>query len=191
MENVNKKMRISAYHFPIYNLGPGKRFVLWTQGCDIRCEGCISKHTWDKRSGFEILIEDLVKKMIISKKSGCEGITISGGEPFLQYIPLLVLLKKIRQEYDDILVYTGYKFENIKNDFKSSLKYISVLIDGHYEKERKSNLIWRGSNNQRMIILSKKKKIIEKYEKYKSIRKSNVFQRFEFENMFIVSGIPK
>ncbi|MEJ5307837.1 MAG: 4Fe-4S single cluster domain-containing protein [candidate division WOR-3 bacterium] len=191
MENVDKKMRISAFYFPIYNLGPSKRFVLWTQGCDIRCEGCISQHTWDKMGGIEVSVEELIKKMIVSKKSGCEGITISGGEPFLQYGSLLILLKEIKREYDDILVYTGYRFENIKNEFKSCLRYISVLIDGKYIKDKKSNLIWRGSNNQKMIILSKKNVIREKYEKYRRKRKNNIFQRFKFENEFIISGIPK
>lgn len=191
MENANKKIIVSAFHFPIYNLGPGKRFVIWTQGCNIRCEGCLSKHTWNFEDGIEISVKELIRKIVFSKDQGCEGVTISGGEPFLQYETLLVLLKEIKKYYDDILMYSGFEFERIKNDFKSSLKYIAVLIDGKYEKDKRSNLIWRGSNNQRMIILSKKKVIRERYDKYKKTRKNNIFQRFEFENRFIISGIPK
>ena len=70
--------------------GPGVRFVVFTQGCPMRCLFCHNPETWDfkgdKAGSFDISAEDLLKKALRYRsywgKDG--GITVSGGEPLMQ-----------------------------------------------------------------------------------------------------------
>lgn len=66
--------------------GPGVRFVVFTQGCNLRCGCCHNPDTWDMKEGSEYTPEEVVARAVrykeYFKKDG--GITISGGEPLLQ-----------------------------------------------------------------------------------------------------------
>ncbi len=66
--------------------GPGIRFVIFTQGCNLRCKCCHNPDTWDYEGGKEYTAEELVKSAERYKEYfGNEGgITVSGGEPLLQ-----------------------------------------------------------------------------------------------------------
>ena len=66
--------------------GPGVRFVIFTQGCPLRCKCCHNPDTWDYDGGKEYTPEELVKKALRYREYfGDEGgITVSGGEPLLQ-----------------------------------------------------------------------------------------------------------
>ncbi len=66
--------------------GPGVRFVIFLQGCPLRCKCCHNPDTWDIGGGTEYSAEELVKKAIRYKEYFGEdgGVTISGGEPLLQ-----------------------------------------------------------------------------------------------------------
>ncbi len=66
--------------------GPGIRFVVFTQGCNLRCGCCHNPDTWDLKDGDEISAEELVNKAIRYKSYfGADGgVTVSGGEPILQ-----------------------------------------------------------------------------------------------------------
>lgn len=89
------KLALSRVHFPVTTLGPGRRLGIWVQGCSIRCPGCISSDTWAKRAADVEIAEllDLVRPWLHE----CDGITISGGEPFEQLEALEQLLHAIRQ----------------------------------------------------------------------------------------------
>ena len=66
--------------------GPGVRFVVFLQGCNLRCGCCHNPDTWDCAAGTETTVEELVKKAVRYReyfgKDG--GVTLSGGEPLLQ-----------------------------------------------------------------------------------------------------------
>ena len=66
--------------------GPGVRFVVFLQGCNLRCGCCHNPDTWDMQGGTEYTAEEIVKKAIRFKEYFGEkgGITLSGGEPLLQ-----------------------------------------------------------------------------------------------------------
>ena len=86
-------------------LGPGRRFAVWTQGCHRKCPGCISPNTWDLKGGYSTDTEILAQQAL---KSNAHGITISGGEPFLQADALVDFIQRVRMERDvGIIIYTG------------------------------------------------------------------------------------
>ena len=123
-----------------------------------------------------------------STRNSCSAITISGGEPFEQCDDLLILLSDIRNEFQDILLYTGYTYNEIlKNDeMKKCLKYIDVLIDGPYIREYNTQeTVLRGSYNQKIIFFNEiiKKQYIDYLKKG---RKTECFVHF---NNIISIGI--
>ena len=66
--------------------GPGVRFVVFLQGCNLRCGCCHNPDTWDCAAGTETTVEELVKKAVRYREYFGEngGVTLSGGEPLLQ-----------------------------------------------------------------------------------------------------------
>ncbi|MGX4601581.1 anaerobic ribonucleoside-triphosphate reductase activating protein [Faecalimicrobium sp. JNUCC 81] len=137
--------------------GPGLRMVVWTQGCIHNCKNCHNPQTHDLCGGFEVDTKDIIDKLKILKLQ--KGITLSGGEPFLQPEALEEIAKEAKENKLDIWAYTGFTFEYLldkKNPsyFKNLnlLKQIDVLVDGKFMEERKDiSLKFRGSSNQRII----------------------------------------
>ena len=72
--------------------GPGVRTILFVQGCQQRCEGCHNPRTWEINKGKIYDIDQVVKEL--TEKCLNKKLTISGGEPFLQYTAILKLVKK-------------------------------------------------------------------------------------------------
>ena len=105
-------MQVKFIAYPVTVLGPGKRIGIWTTGCNRRCPYCTSPSLWEFDDDLDVPVDNLIKQIENYKKENVvDGITISGGEPFLQK-DLIVLLEKLRElQIDDILVYTGYKFK--------------------------------------------------------------------------------
>ena len=66
--------------------GPGVRFVVFTQGCPLRCKCCHNPDTWDAGQGTPISVQELARRAERYKEYfGTQGgITVSGGEPLLQ-----------------------------------------------------------------------------------------------------------
>lgn len=66
--------------------GPGVRYVVFMQGCNLRCSCCHNPETWDIEKGNEFSPEDVYNKIIRYKEyfGSVGGITVSGGEPLLQ-----------------------------------------------------------------------------------------------------------
>ena len=76
----------------------GIRFVLFLQGCALKCKYCQNRDTWDLRSGKYQTIDDIYNKIVRYKnyiKNG--GITCTGGEPLLQYDFLIQLFKRLKE----------------------------------------------------------------------------------------------
>jgi anaerobic ribonucleoside-triphosphate reductase activating protein len=84
-----------------------------------------------------------------------EGITVSGGEPFMQPGGLLALLGEARGRGLSVVVYTGFRIEELTGAARSCLELIDVLVDGAYEEEKgERTLLARGSANQRFHFLT-------------------------------------
>ncbi|MBR3455054.1 MAG: radical SAM protein [Bacteroidaceae bacterium] len=137
-------------------LGPGLRYVLWTQGCHRRCKGCVTPESQPLDGGMDIDIEALAADIV--DNSRIDGLTVSGGEPFLQTGQLNRLLELVHQYRPEltVIVYTGYTMEQLEHipHATEALQYVDVLIDGEYVEELNDNKGIRGSSNQRIIALS-------------------------------------
>jgi len=132
--------------------GPGIRLVVFTQGCNHNCDGCHNPESHSFSGGKLIEIEDILD--MIKENPLLDGITFSGGEPFEQAFECSILAKKVKDLGLNVIVYTGYTFEQIlKNDqFKELLLQTDTLIDGKFDIEQKSLMLkFRGSKNQRII----------------------------------------
>ncbi len=144
---------ISRIHFPVTTLGPGNRLGIWFQGCSIRCPGCISMDTWAPGKGATTVEE--VIAAISAWLPRVEGFTISGGEPFDQPEALFGLLSGIRAISElDILVYSGHPFERLDANLKGMPGLIDALITDPFDMESSHTVAMRGSDNQRLHLLS-------------------------------------
>ena len=136
--------------------GPGFRYTVFTQGCRHNCRGCHNPQTHDFNGGYYVDTDDLFNEMMSDPL--IKGMTFSGGDPFEQPAPLAELAKKARAAGKDIIVYTGYTFEQLLSraesdpDTDALLKQTDVLIDGPFVLEKLNlELKFRGSENQRII----------------------------------------
>ena len=140
--------------------GPGLRFVLFTQGCPHKCPGCHTPSTHDFSGGYEIEWERVFEEF--SKNPLLKGITLSGGEPFVQSAALIPLAKAVKDAGKDIVIYSGYTYEQLltmaeeNTDIKKLMSLCDILIDGPFILEKRDlTLLFRGSSNQRIIDLKK------------------------------------
>lgn len=132
--------------------GPGLRFVVFTQGCHHHCPGCQNPHTHDPEGGYDADTDELLALALSNPL--LSGITLSGGEPFLQPVPLADLARKAKDAGLDVISYSGFTFEQILESPAAMelLREIDILVDGPFVEEKRSmDLKFRGSSNQRAI----------------------------------------
>ena len=145
--------------------GPGLRYTIFVQGCYHNCLGCHNPESHDVNGGYLKDIEEILKE--IDENPLLDGVTLSGGEPMLQVEALIELSKEIKKRNLNIVLYSGYTYEQIISDQNklSLLKLGDMLVDGLYVEEKRSlALLYRGSSNQRLINIQeslKQGKVIE------------------------------
>lgn len=138
--------------------GPGLRTTIFMQGCPHHCNGCHNPDTWDYNGGgTEMTLEEIWNEVMSSSKL-IKGITISGGEPFLQVNDVLNLVDLAIDNLLDVVIYTGYTLEELiamsdkQPRIITILLFTDLLIDGRFiEEQRDISLPFRGSKNQRLI----------------------------------------
>lgn len=137
-------------------IGPGKRFVIWLQGCSRGCKECINQEFWSKEPNQLVKVSDLFN--MILNTPDIEGVTYSGGEPFEQAEGLYSLSILLKDKGLSMMSYSGYTCEELSNGndrFKRLLlSCLDILIDGRYECDKSAPLLWRGSSNQKVYFLS-------------------------------------
>lgn len=156
---VNDTLRIAGVVKESTVDGPGFRYVVFTQGCPHKCEGCHNPETHDYNGGKLVHIHDIADD--IKKDPLLAGVTISGGDPFIQAGQVSKLLDLLDKRLN-VMVYTGFTYEyllknaNNENQYMELLKRTDILMDGKFVKElMNENLIFRGSSNQRAIDVKK------------------------------------
>ena len=158
MENINESATIRLAGVVRESIvdGPGIRFVVFCQGCPHHCKNCHNAETHSFSLGFSCEISKILNA--IDENPLLSGVTFSGGEPVCQPEGFLELAKAVKKRNLNIIMYSGYTFEQImhmseKNQsIKELLTYIDILIDGQYDEEQRDlTLMFRGSRNQRVI----------------------------------------
>lgn len=136
-------------------LGPGLRFVIWTQGCPFTCEGCLTPESRSFDKGKLFAVDDLAERIL--DRPQIEGITISGGEPFVQaelLADLLDIVLTVRPELT-VIIFSGYCLDELKwPQALRLLSHIDLLIDGPYRQDLNDSKGLRGSNNQQFHFLT-------------------------------------
>jgi len=139
--------------------GPGVRFVIFTQGCFHNCPGCHNPHTHDINGGHLTDTAELWK--LIDSDPLIEGITFSGGEPFLWGKELAEIAAAAHKKNLNILTFSGFTFEQLAekaesdDGIKALLTESDYLIDGPFIlEERDLMLKFRGSRNQRVLDIT-------------------------------------
>lgn len=140
--------------------GTGIRFTLFVQGCKHACKGCHNPDTHALDGGEETTTSEILKAA--EKNPLLDGMTFSGGEPFLQPVPLATIAKAIHERGLNVWCYSGYTFEELlglsKTDegIRALFESLDVLVDGRYiESKRNLMLKFRGSENQRILDMKK------------------------------------
>lgn len=150
-------IRINKVHYPVTALGYGCRIGIWVQGCSLQCTGCLSRDTWSAAGGQGWEIVGLLETVGALLPLGCDGITISGGEPFEQSGALSVLLPALRQLIGperDLLCYSGYPYALLRKRHADLLEYLDALIPEPFRGSSSPGKRWRGSSNQPLVPLS-------------------------------------
>ena len=177
---------VSRVCFPVRTLGPGDRLAIWFSGCKRNCEGCISPE-FKMNNGLKLSVDRLIK-FIELKHDKIDGFTISGGEPLDQYDGLICLLGYLNQISDDIIVFSGYTYNEIITKFPDNgeclFRNIAVLVDGPFIKELNEKKGLRGSSNQKFYIFKElyKKDYFENYNRS--------LQTYVYDDRIIEIGIP-
>jgi anaerobic ribonucleoside-triphosphate reductase activating protein len=185
-------MKIDRILYPITSLGPGDRLAIWTVGCDRRCADCANPELWsggDNKNIETAEINNLLKK--IANGRPIDGITITGGDPLYQAAELAVLLPGLRALSGDILLYTGFTYNEAEATLPAPVwaiirKNVSVIVDGPYIESLNDNICaMRGSVNQNIIFLDESKRA--SYKRY--IDNGRTIQNVFYNNKMISVGI--
>ncbi len=147
-------LNLAAYVAETRVLGPGNRAGLWVQGCVFNCTGCIAPEWIPQRSNHIVDVAELAQMILTSPAT---GLTLSGGEPFLQAPALASLVRSVRRVREiDVIVFSGFTLSALqhRSDAAPLLEQVDLLIDGRYIADRNLGIGLRGSDNQCFHFLS-------------------------------------
>ena len=169
-------------------LGPGRRFVIWVQGCCFDCPQCISP-AWRAIKPAKLFTIPELSEAIL-QTSEIEGITLSGGEPMLQARKLHQLVSRVKAARTlTVICYTGFTLEALREagaqEVMDLLESIDVLIDGPYIDELNNDSGLRGSSNQRVHFLTG----IYKNHEYQFLNGQRHLEMHLFEARLLTVGI--
>lgn len=136
--------------------GPGIRFVLFLQGCHLKCKYCHNRDTWDINNGEYKSLDNIFEKIMKYKNyiypNG--GVTVTGGEPLLQVKFLISLFEKLKKENIHTCIDTSGML-SLTDDIKYLLSITDlVLLDiKHINTEKCKKLV--GFNNEKELTFAK------------------------------------
>ena len=132
--------------------GPGFRTSIYCAGCQHECKGCHNPQSWDIAAGTMMETEDIMR---VIEADPYADVTFSGGDPMYQAEGFAELARAIRSRTTkNIWCYTGFTFEALLKmpAQRELLELVDVLVDGPFiESLRDTDLLFRGSSNQRLI----------------------------------------
>lgn len=182
-------MFIARLLYPVKVLGPGNRVGIWFCGCKHHCKGCSNPELWEFQAKYKTtakIIETLIKK--IECEYPIDGFTLTGGDPLEQPEALRELLPILQGFSKDILLYTGYEYDEVAERLGNILGMCSVVIDGKYIQELNHGAVLKGSDNQNIIILHDE--FVGKYRDYIE-QHTNEIQNFTLVDGVVSVGIHR
>ncbi|MBC9783273.1 anaerobic ribonucleoside-triphosphate reductase activating protein [Heliobacterium chlorum] len=151
------KLRIAGIVTDSIVDGPGIRVAIFAQGCFHACPGCHNPHTHDANGGTEMIVDEIMTE--IGQARYIQGVTFTGGEPFLQAKGFAELARRVKAADLHLVVYSGYTFEGLIEMGRKEPEIIQILsmadwlVDGPYKAEQRDlTLPFRGSRNQRILL---------------------------------------
>ena len=136
--------------------GPGIRFILFLQGCNLQCKYCHNRDTWDLNQGQYRSLEDVISQVKKYKNyiipNG--GVTVTGGEPLLQVKFLIEFFKQLKKENIHTCIDTSGMVK-ITEEIKELLSLTDlVLLDiKHIDNEKCKRLV--GFSNEKELEFAK------------------------------------
>ncbi len=154
-------VRIAGYYHNSLVEGPGRRSSALLSGCDLGCRGCWVPHLHSSAGGALVPVDRLAAALL-DPTYPRDGVSLLGGEPFVQPVGLLALVRALRARgCPHILCYSGYTYDALRRRsmrepaIGAVLNDIDMLIDGPYVETLASSAgPWTGSGNQRVLTLS-------------------------------------
>ncbi|MCL2566190.1 MAG: anaerobic ribonucleoside-triphosphate reductase activating protein [Defluviitaleaceae bacterium] len=136
--------------------GPGLRLTVFSQGCPHNCKGCHNPQTHDFDGGYYIDTDEIIE--MASNNPLLSGVTLSGGEPFMQVQPMAEIAEKAHEIGLNVIIYTGYTWEELmaNEGFRGLALAADYVVDGQFaEALRTLDMPFVGSSNQRVIDVKK------------------------------------
>ena len=154
MEKKDLKINAKIHSFESFGTvdGPGIRYVIFLQGCHLKCKYCHNRDTWDINGGYYSSLDEILNKIENYKNyimpNG--GVTVTGGEPLLQVHFLIELFKKLKEKNIHTCIDTSGMVD-ITEDIKTLLNYTDlVLLDiKHIDPIKCKDLV--GVSNEREL----------------------------------------
>lgn len=141
--------------------GPGVRFIVFMQGCHMRCRYCHNPDTWKMDGGDEVTADEILKRALRFKPywGKDSGITISGGEPLLQIDFVIELFKKAKELGINTCIDTAgnpfTKEEPFFSKFEELMKYTDLLLLDLKEINPARHKDLTGFDNSNIIEMAK------------------------------------
>ena len=158
MQNKDLKQYAKIHSFESFGTvdGPGIRYVIFLQGCHLKCKYCHNRDTWDMNGGFYSSLDEIMNKIDNYKNyiTPNGGVTVTGGEPLLQVHFLIELFKRLKEKNIHTCIDTSGMVD-ITDDIKLLLSYTDlVLLDiKHIDPAKCKELV--GFSNEKEINFAK------------------------------------
>ncbi|MCK6571375.1 radical SAM protein [Myxococcota bacterium] len=159
---TDPSVAVSAFAVDSRVNGPGRRVVVWVQGCTLACPGCFNPDTHAPGTAF-VPVAALVRRILEARGPTTEGVTFSGGEPFQQATALAAVCAFVRRDWPavSLFAFTGFTYEALRGPqappgAAGFLSHLDLLVDGRYEARAPDTRPWRGSTNQRLWVLGRR-----------------------------------
>jgi len=138
--------------------GPGRRSVLWVQGCPFHCPGCFNPDFLPFAGGRTVAVSEVAAWILAEEDT--EGVSFSGGEPFAQAGPLAEVAEQVRAAGKGVLIFTGFAAAALPKSANPSVQRLlaaaDLLVAGPYQRDRPCRHPLLASANQELVFLTER-----------------------------------
>lgn len=155
-ENIQVRGKIHSFESLGAVDGPGIRFVVFMQGCNLKCQFCQNRDTWDINEGNSYTVEEVIKKINRYKNyivASNGGVTLSGGEPLLQQDFVIALFQELKKQNLSTCIDTSGMF-SISEKIKQIVDLTDIfLVDIKSINDEKCKILTGFSNKQELDFI--------------------------------------